>query len=368
MSIYIVTDTPEAVPTESEPTFQHRPVYRNTVTNQFGKVKRYTEHASESADILTALATSEQNELELLDSKDKRSLAWAFHSRIFVSILCHLAQLAIRFSDQVLTKDEFKHYNQFAQSDLFRKFLLPTNVVHHFICRIYRIQTPTRSILSYPYIRSGLFISPVIQDNSSTGPFRKVWVSNNFKYIPSVRIAMNFIYLHKHRRELLHETTNKEELIIKHLLIGYNCDETLVVYKRDDSFTLLETLLKNIVFEHRLGNATPKQVSDSLDALEYTFEPKEISPDSTFDEEDSHDHNAWIEPLPDRSWFEQLNLFSLRSFQSRPSSSTSCCNPVEFSTSYTGPSGIRGDTLAYIPGITPLTVPQHFWLEVLNME
>jgi hypothetical protein len=368
MSILIVNDTPEAVPTEGEPTFQHRPVYRDTVTNQFGKVKRYTEHASETADIITALATSEQNELESLDSKDKRSLAWAFHSRIFVSILCHLAQLAIRFSDQILTEDEFNHYKQFAQSNLFRKFPLPTNVAHFFTSRIYRIQTPTRSILSYPYVRSGLFISPVIQDNSSTGPFREIWVSNNFKYIPSVRIAMNFIYLHKHRRELLSGTTNKEELVIKYLLLGYQCDETLVVYKRDDSFSFLELLFKNIVFNHRLGNATPKQVSDSLDALDYTFQPKGISPDSSHDEEGSHDHNAWIEPLPDRSQFEQLHLFALRSFESRPSSDVSCCSGVEFSTSYSRLSVVRGDTLAYLPGITPLPVSEHFWLEVLSME
>jgi len=360
-----MNDAQEAVPTEGRQINQNRPVYRNTITNFDGKVTRYTEHTSDIADVITSLAASEQDELEPLDSKDIRSLAWAFHSRIFVSVLVHLAQIAIRLSDKVLTEAELKHFQPFARANLLRKFRLPVTVIKTLYSRIHRIPVPMRSFFSYPYIRSGLFISPFIQRNSSNGPFREIWVSSDYTRIPSVRVATNFIYLHRNRRNLLTETPHMAELITKFLLVGYHCDEALVIHKRPGSPAILDLLLQNVIFNHRLGSSTPKQVSDSLDAIDYIFEPKGIVPQALQAESISHDHNAWIEPLPDMFRFEQLNLFSLKSFESRETAETSCPNGIDFTIDHGSISLTDESTMSHQDDLISSPISYSFWLDVL---
>jgi hypothetical protein len=270
---------------------------RTVITNFLGEKRTISEHVTNAKEYFAILAESEATMIEMsLDSNDNM-YGWSLFVRLYFGLLWFTFLLGNRDHAKLTTTVEQRQLRQSKSFACLNDIFIPTSllqVLKRETCPIYdgRLQ-----ITTYPYVRSGINISPIKQSLNGHPNVRYIRMTRYYSQIPAVRIMNNYLALFQRRKASLYTRENQTSLIIKFLFNGTFDGEEIIFVPTQTDQQVLNLVFSNPIFCETV-HCSAKQLANSLDSINPGFFPAPIKLNENNVTSTNNDDSLWLEPMP----------------------------------------------------------------------
>jgi hypothetical protein len=270
---------------------------RNVITNTFGETRTISEHVTNAKEYFAILAEAEATMIEMsLDSNDT-VYGWSLFVRLYFGMLWFTFLIGNRDNAKLTTLLEQRQLRQSKSFVSLNDIFIPYNllqVLKRETCPIFdgRLQ-----ITTYPYVRSGIYISSIKQSPNGQTNVKYIQLTRHYVHTPAVRIMNNYLALFQRRKTSLYPRESQKSLILKFLITGTFNSEELVFLSHKTESQVLDEVFQNPIFSETV-HCSAQQLATSLDAIDPALFPAPIMPnDSNANANDNVD-SLWLEPMP----------------------------------------------------------------------